>query len=727
MINLSYPQSTLSGNNLPQVQNWAPVSGKKKYYMSVGQTSISHTVTNIKIKDVVGVPLYNTYNAFRLVAYQQYGSNNSVPWIHPSSYTSYGYPNEENAPIPITTTGINYFFTPNFQNLNLLSIGDYSFTLFFRIEGETAGGVWNTIDTYSYKVSVNVASSALHYSPHVLIFNKGIGLATTTQELVIDGPPWKVSFGSHLTFVPQDLEGLVFTNEGYGIGSYSGQGYKKFDVGINDLYYNGIAPSSTPVIESINIIALNNFSSGDLNIIDVNVFIQHPNQLSMTPTSFNFQAVKGLVEPVAQIGFLNGLAAYSVTSPPWLIITFGNVIDQLALIGNITIVPIPTPNMSMGFYTGNIVFSYTDASGTQAQLIVPVTYQLDSIITDPYAGNENAFTLDNRFYEINSELPNTYFQINSEIKVYDFFNNHETIILSPDKLPLFYGRGKINFSKRIHQVMKKFSEPNDNLFQYKQALFSVELLEKSHATNAILRTFNLNAQKFVAGLSEFVTASASLLKISKEPTRVTKKSYAFVNMLLPAGNFLLLTNKNNEQVDSFSISSSGGVFTKKIYFSNFEPGDKISVDILNPMTDVISGAQNIYLMLPEGRYSSQIVWENVFLLQSNLEFTGGFSLKPDYEYTTQTIYKDQVEVMDIIENKKVSKFFINTGWVLKSDNITIDSLLRSKRAWLITPGEKISLRPLTKTIVQEDSERELVMYDIEFQINRSYDEKNYSF
>lgn len=727
MIQLNYPQITIPGNATPQIQSWSPVNNKKKYYMPIGQTSIFHTVINIKIKDVVGVPLYSQYSEFRLVAYQQYSQNSPFNWIDESSYNTAGYPTDINSPIPITITGLNYNFYPVFQNLQLLNQGDYSFTLFFRIEGKTAGNIWNVIDTYQYKVSVNVSSVALAFSPATLIYNKEIGIATNTQEVILDGPSWKISFGSKLTCVPQDLEGLVYTSPGYGIGVYTGNGYRKFDFGINDTYYDTIAPSTVPEIEYINIETINPGSAPNLSIIEANIFIQQPNQLSITPSSFNFQASKGLVEPTPQIGFLNGSAAYTMTTPPWLIVTPGNIIDQSVLIGNLTVVPIPTSNMVLGNYSGNIVFTYTNAFGTQSQLIVPVTYQLNSIVNDPYAGQENAFTLDNKFYEINTDLQDTYFQLNSEIKVYDFFNNEETIVLSPDKLPLFYGKGKINFGKRIHQVMKKFTEPNNNFFQYKQALFTLELVEMSHATNTILRTFNLNAQKFVAGLSEFVTASPTLLKISQEPTRVTKNSYAFINMLLPAGNFLMLTNKNNNQVDSYSITSSGGIFTKKIYFSDFSPGDKITIQLLDPITGIISPTQNIFLMFPDSRYSNQIVWENNFLLQNNLEFTGGFSLKPDYESTTQTTYKDLVEVMEIIENKKVSKFSINTGWVLKSDNITVDSLLRSKKAWLITPDENISLRPLTKTILQEDSERELVMYDVEFQINRSYDEKNYKF
>ena len=52
--------------------------------------------------------------------------------------------------------------------------------------------------------------------------------------------------------------------------------------------------------------------------------------------------------------------------------------------------------------------------------------------------------------------------------------------------------------------------------------------------------------------------------------------------------------------------------------------------------------------------------------------------------------------------------------------------MRSKRAWLPLADKTIELRPLSKTMVNQDTERELIDYTIEFQINRQYNEETYS-
>ena len=103
-------------------------------------------------------------------------------------------------------------------------------------------------------------------------------------------------------------------------------------------------------------------------------------------------------------------------------------------------------------------------------------------------------------------------------------------------------------------------------------------------------------------------------------------------------------------------------------------------------------------------------------MKSILECTGGISIKGDFENRTTILYQNLVEVLDIINNTKVNKLTISTGWLTRNDIDTIESLIRSKRVWIELPGKLVSLRPFNKTMLNEDTQRELVDYLIEFQM-----------
>jgi hypothetical protein len=73
-------------------------------------------------------------------------------------------------------------------------------------------------------------------------------------------------------------------------------------------------------------------------------------------------------------------------------------------------------------------------------------------------------------------------------------------------------------------------------------------------------------------------------------------------------------------------------------------------------------------------------------------------LVPEGEFKSQTIYVDMVERLEHLSSSKEVKLYLNTGWLLFSDIDTIESLMRSKRAWLIQGNNTISLRPISKKL-----------------------------
>jgi hypothetical protein len=102
------------------------------------------------------------------------------------------------------------------------------------------------------------------------------------------------------------------------------------------------------------------------------------------------------------------------------------------------------------FYDSESVFVPADLTGDfeiqnsnvyfgQVNWTVAVV-RLSDFLTVPYLSGEKAFTLDQKYFEFNSQNIGTYFQFDSEIKTYDFFNNTENVFSVPQKIVLFQGK-----------------------------------------------------------------------------------------------------------------------------------------------------------------------------------------------------------------------------------------------------------------------------------------------
>lgn len=351
---------------------------------------------------------------------------------------------------------------------------------------------------------------------------------------------------------------------------------------------------------------------------------------------------------------------------------------------------------------------------------------LSDFLTIPYANSEKAFTLDPKFFEFTSSNLNTYFQFDCTIKTYDFFSNTVNEYPIPLKIVLFKGYAKENLGQIIHRLMRKFTNVNDTLMQYKEATLKVTCTEINIADATVIRSGTSVDISFIAGLSRGIT-TLGFLDFNSQPNRVTKNSFAYLNILIPSGSYELRTFKNGTLVGAMALpTSTGVVLCKKVLFSAYEKGDVIQyvIDVVG-QTNALA-PKKTYILFPDNNYSNMIVWENEFLVQSAIECTGSASIVPEGEFQSQTVYVDLVERLEHLSSSKNVKLFINTGWLLFSDIDTVESLMRSKRAWLIQGNSTVSIRPLSKKLPPKDLEEELISFALEFKINQNYDEETYS-
>jgi hypothetical protein len=390
------------------------------------------------------------------------------------------------------------------------------------------------------------------------------------------------------------------------------------------------------------------------------------------------------------------------------------------------------------YYDTDITFSGADIAGTFQVLkdnvaegtiayTVAIT-KLSDFLTIPYVSGNKAFTLDTKFFDFFSSNADTYFQFDAAVKTYDFFTNALNEYSITQKIGLFQGKAKANLGQIIHRLMQNFNTVNETLLQYKEATIKITCSEKLLANDAVIRTGQSTDIPFIAGLSRGIT-TLGFLDFNLKPNRVTKNSFTYLNILIPdTGIYLIYSYKNGLPLPSITLTaSSSHIICYKILFSDYEKGDVIDFYLFNATTgNRIDSTRKTFKLFPEGNHSNHIVWENEFLLQSAVECTGTASIKSDFEFQSQKVFNLLVEKLEYLNTTKEVRFTINTGWLLKSDIDTIESLMRAKRVWLINGDSTIEIRPTSKSILNDDIERELIEFTLEFIINRTYNEETYS-
>ena len=628
-------------------QEWGPVINFKQYTCNAGAVTPAIETVPFVIKDIEGTysvnsyydpdDYYNNYNNynyypdysdFRLRTVIDYIPN-GLAWVDPATYQGHGY-YEDYSPYTPYYSGLTFSFTPVFQNLGLLPVGNYVFKHTFTIQGLNISGVWQDLDSYDYETRLNVTAVTVDFSP---VFS----------------------------FAPR---GVIFEHQ-----------------------QNGTLPS-----KSISL-------TGNLW------------KLVGKPNFAISSATAGVT--IATVG--SGAEAYQTASGS------GNVFLDISL---------------LPYYNGTGVFSPTDLSGTfeifqDNVLFGSISWsvrvvRLSDFLVVPYVAGEKAFTLDQKYIELTSAYLGTYFQFDATIKTYDFFSNVLNEYVIPAKVVLFQGKAKVNIGQVIHRLMRKFDVVNDTLLQYKLATLNVTCSEIVMADDSVIRSGTAAEIQFVAGLSRGIT-NLGFLDFNPLANRGTKNGFAILNILYSSGSYELRTFKNGSLVSSFALpASTDTIVCKKISFSAFAKGDVIQyvVDVVGQNNAL--APKKTFKLFPEGNYSNVIVWQNEFLLQSALECTGTASIKSDFEFLSQKVYENLVEKLEHLASSKEVKLYINTGWLLKTDVDTIESLMRSKRAWLVNSKGNISLRAVGKSMVNQDLERELIEFSLEFIINRNYDEETYS-
>lgn len=743
------PQNNVYAASTPQFQDWGPYAPGSfqdydiiiEYAPNSGQPVPTPTV-NFKILDVIGNPLYSNYTEFRLRSIGHHLGTSGVLWLNPACVADFDMGYEGAEIIPITENGLTYTLSPTLRNLDLLTFDhDYYYSIQRIMQGKNAAGVWEPISFYTATIILKYSSATVTMVPNRLNFSVIQGFEHETKPVNIYGANWRLTSNDNfdLSVVSGDVEILDEPSvEGDPDSPIEKRFYGTGNAVLNvtpGAYFDTCNPAEA-YVWSFSVLTLLPGGSEYVNFVGLiynQVFINTDEVLISTPKELYFEGAKAFGNPPAQyITYSCTNPTYAISSSPWIItndvIINVNGIDRTA----IEVKMIPNANLNVGTYQG-VVQIQSVIKGVSESQYTKVFYKLSDFVDLPYAAAKRAFTLDKEFVQFATENADTYMQFNIVAKVYDFFTNIDSLVTIPQKIALFQGKAELNVGRTIHQIMKRFAGITNSEYQYRIAQVYFTCEERKYLDNAIVRQVQSDTISFVAGLSH-PDKDMTILDINLKPNRVTQQSYAYLNLLLISASSAIEVLLNGQFYELLDVPFSTDILiTKKITFSDFAIGDVISYRLVPTAQSrtIITGPTDtsmikVFKMFDIGNHSNQITWQDEYLLKHTIECTGIYKIQTDFEFQTQTLFQQLTEVLEVVDSSKTVKLTINTGWLLKSDTDTIESLMRAPRIWLEQGDTAIDLRPAGKSIINEDSERELIEFTLEFTINKKYNEETYS-
>lgn len=338
--------------------------------------------------------------------------------------------------------------------------------------------------------------------------------------------------------------------------------------------------------------------------------------------------------------------------------------------------------------------------------------------TTPYNTSDYFFTKEQDLILFDTPLQNTYFEMVVNITTYDFYTEELSSKILRYKIPLFNNKASFLLSEIIDRSMPRMQGINlRSLFQYKAARVELSITEVDYATETIINTNTIGPIKFLSGfVPEVVENNCAFLDLYDVGRSVTPTGYAFVNMILTPGVHNFKVFKNNLQVDSFDITIvSSNIVSRALKLSNY---DTMKGDIVECRMTANPTLSKTFYVFPPSLYSNYIAFEDEYRLKTVMEFTGEYKFGGDFVSKMNKIQKGSLEFTQKISSKTDLELTINTGFLLEEEEMIVESLKASKRAWLIIgENQGIELVPISKKLSKYDPTTALYSYDIEFMVN----------
>lgn len=704
--------SNIETTSTPMLQEWSavPVDITINYWQ--GQTMPEPKTLYTIFKDIIGTAQASGYSSF------SYRTYIGVISAYPSCVLLSGALATGAGTWNSYTNGLQGAMVYTFQNLNLLDPGIYRFTAYHHIRGRKGLSQTDLLSEHLINVNIRVfTATAPIFTPSSFdfVWTKG-QLFNISKSLTISGPSWVLHCPKGFTF--SQTSGVVVSQMDDGSYTAEGVGLKTFNL----VALPSIEPADIIDNPIGFILSINDFSFQ----YPINVTFVNESGLFISKDRLDFIAYKGIQNALPQKISTHFLGNYKFVAPAWVTILPSNG----SLLLNPEIGVLSAENMAEGQYSG--IIDVRKISNNSSIGTIEVFYEVIGKLKSPYSFGVPAFTLDNKFIEFSSDQDNIYFDVIMSVRRYKFYSKNVIDKIATEKInfkvPLFKRKQELNIGLVVDRLM--YSMPHyDHIegIQYKKAEVSLDITERSFTNKDLANKYLINDLTFVAGLSPYQIKGNGYLDVNAGASRVTSNSFFYLNIL--SSNFYTLSVfKNNVDMSSGFLDAymGPGVRTVKIDFGvlGAKQGDVFEYRMKIINAGVITKTFKVF---PVGDNSNHIVWENEYKLKSVMEFTGKYNIKSEIENKTFSLKDKLVDVLRKLKSTKSSKLIINTGFILNTDVPSVESLCSAKKAAFILSDGVIDLVPIQKTIVSVDNDRELISFDIEFEINRKFNEEIYSF
>ncbi len=736
----SNSQFSPSSNNQPNVQDW---SFSPAYPINITHTIGEDLPSDIdilcNIKDYVAASGSSDYEFYIKHIVNQSNPQQNLPDMISLS----GNINDATGDgFQITSVNLEQTVTLSFINLQIVAEGNYNNVIGFQVyRKNTITSEVQLYDVRFYQVNITVENGDPFFiAPDniSIVYVSGLGTNDSQDLEVTATGNFNIYTKDYLTLSGGNLvdEGIV-QNWLPGPGAtrkYSGSNSQTITVDgnteLNDFdqgYYD-----SQIKLENGNL----------YRAINVQTIVFDTDETTTDPSSLSFYAVKGFLEAESQQISIVSPYPFTITTPSWL----NSNVNSGVYFLDLDVVPLLSNNLSEGVYEGNIVIT---ANGVD--YLIPVVHTVvDSIdlgmLEDSINFTDDLSTITRVYNEQADQL-----NIILTMTTYDYNSLTERFKELRFKIPLFNNKGELYVGRTLKKVMaelKSLSTINFETFQnlfvydsvaflrpyYKAAKVDLEITFLNTITEQGIANIHYNNLEFVKGRKPLKTfPRTAILNYHVEPLRVTPRSIALLNFYKTEFHHIRIYKNGSYYSDIPHSPIDHHLWLFKFQFSIFEPGDVVEIRIYKNHNgfalpsfyeDPDNYLSQSYIVFPEGKCSYHIAWEDEYGVLDMMEFTGDISYKMGYENNIIKDYESFKESLRKTDSKRNQNVVINTGFLLQKNPKRLDSLLSSKRAWIMDKGkEAVAMIPDTSTLKNYDSEQELYAFDIEFQINLNDDNK----
>lgn len=339
--------------------------------------------------------------------------------------------------------------------------------------------------------------------------------------------------------------------------------------------------------------------------------------------------------------------------------------------------------------------------------------------TTPYNTTDFFFTKEEDEIVFSTPLLDTYFEMEVNITSYEFYTQVPKTKTLTYKIPLFNSKSTFNLGEIIDRAMPRIKTIEmKRLLQYRATEVNIVIFEKDVTTETEISVHEVGPVKFITGYKpEIVENNCAFLDVYQLNRSTRENSYVFFNALLTIGTHTFKVYKNNDEVDSFNIDVvSDNIVSRSVLLSDYgtKRGDIMTIK----MPDNPALIKTFIVFPYSTPYSNYIAFEDEYKLKTIIEFTGEYRFPVEFTTKFNQIQQGLRKINNKVSSTKELSFIINTGFVLQDEELIIESLLNSLKAWLII-GEKeaVELTTNPKKFAKQDPTTQLYYYDIEFFVN----------